>query len=527
MSYPYRVQPLVIEDEPTVKELYEELLGRFGTAPPKFAFCYNDAIEHLKSSAIFHLVLLDLRLPVSAGLPAPESIDLGLSLLGECARREWYPVPALLIVSGHVGKASQSDLSESLHGSFHYGHVIVKGPDPELLTAEIGKAIDSIKRYTSIGVHVRDAGRAVFPVIGPREDDLLRRSVLEYPRGVGLDIEWWSANRYSVPQEPEGEWTKVLMGRFVLDDGDRPSRPHFFKLYPSSMRSGTVAAAQGLGSKLQHVSVVADVAGPTRALVVTQAVGPGDRRPMPLGQWLSRSGESVDAVRSVAAQIVQQVDQLGSSSPNMQPLSKFLWVDHDDGRLTQEWVKHGDSHFDRNLGPDPITVFRKLRAETTSWRYSEQSFVHGDLHVENVAVDVGDAVDQVRAFIFDAGATSRAPRLKDFAMLEVSVLLHSDGGLKPQMLDSLYEPNQSETTDASAPLTFLQALRIKCMPANDPQWPLYALLVFDQALVQLGGLAFGVSRNKVRNPRDAALLAARTGHWVCRLLADRGDSTRQ
>jgi hypothetical protein len=317
------------------------------------------------------------------------------------------------------------------------------------------------------------------------------------------------------------------MGRFILDDGDRPSRPHFFKLYPSSMRSSTVAAAKGLSSKLQHVSVVADVAGLSRALLVTQAVGPGDRRPIPLGQWLSLPETSIDAARFVAAQVVQQVDHLGSTSPNMQPVSKFLWAAHDEGRLTQEWGKHGESHFDGSLGPDPIVVLHRLRAMTTNWRYSEQSFVHGDLHAENVAVDFGDAVDQARAFIFDAGATSRAPRLKDFAALEVSVLLHSDGGLQPHMLGSLYEPDFSETSVVSAPLAFLQALRIKCMAADDPQWPLYALLVFDQALVQLGGLAFGVSRNKVRNPRDAALLAARAGQWVSRLLADGRDSTRR
>lgn len=42
----------------------------------------------------------------------------------------------------------------------------------------------------------------------------------------------------------------------------------------------------------------------------------------------------------------------------------------------------------------------------------------------------------------------------------------------------------------------------------------YALMVFDQALIQLGGLAFAVSRNKIRDPEQAAKLAARAANWI-------------
>ena len=221
MSYPSCIQPLVIEDEPAVKSVYEGILQRFGTAPPKFAFCYQDAINQLASSTIFHLVILDLRLPKEAGLPPTDTVDIGIALLEECVKREWYPIPALLIVSGHVAKASQSALREKVCRSFSYGQVLVKGSMPEKLEEEIRIALDAIRRYVDIGVHVRDAGRLTYPVISPREEDLLRRSVLDYSRGVGIDIEWWSANRYSNPQNQDSEWTKVLMGRFVLADGDR------------------------------------------------------------------------------------------------------------------------------------------------------------------------------------------------------------------------------------------------------------------------------------------------------------------
>jgi CheY-like chemotaxis protein len=519
MSYPYCIQTLVIEDEPQVKALYETILAGLGAVPPKFAFCYEDAIEQLRSSTVFHLVLLDLRLPKVAGLPAQESVDLGLELLEECVKREWYPIPALLIVSGHIGKANQTALNEKVREGFSYGHVLVKGSDPTLLKAEIEKAVEAIKRYIGVGVHLRDAGRQTYPVISPREEDLLRRSVLGYQGGVGLDIEWWSANRFSNQQEPDGEWTKVLMGRFMLGEGDRPSRPHFFKLYRSLSRVSTVSAARGLSSKLQHVSVVADTSGLTRSLLVTQAVGPGDRRPVSLGHWLSQSASSADEIRSVAAQILHQIGQMGATSPDMQPPHKFFWPHHNDERLRQEWLKHGHTQLVGMAGDDPLATMQEIRAIATDLRYTDQTFVHGDLHAENVAVDVGEPGDDARAFIFDAGATSRAPRLKDVATLEVSVLLHADNAMRQDTLDSLYE-SKEPGRDASAPLAFLLALRAGCMPAGDPQWPIYALLVFDQALVQLGGLAFGISANKVCNPQDAARLAALAARWVRKLLVN-------
>ncbi len=379
--------------------------------------------------------------------------------------------------------------------------------------------VDAERQHIRFGDRDNHGGaqRETYPVISPREEDLLRRSVLGYQNGVGLDIEWWSANRYSDQQEPDCEWTKVLMGRFMLGEGDRPSRAHFFKLYPSSSRASTVSAARGLSSKLQHVSVVADTAGPTRSLVVTQAVGPGERRPVSLAQWLSGSAVSADAVSSVAAQIIHQIGQMGATSPNMQAPHRFFWPYHDDERLRQEWMKYGHPQLGDMAGDDPLAVMQEIRALTTEQRYTEQTFVHGDLHAQNVAVDIGESGDEARAFIFDAGATSRAPRLKDFAMLEVSVLLHADGAIRPETLDCLFE-GKAAGTNASGPRAFLLALRAGCMPGNGSEWPIYALLVFDQALVQLGGLAFDVSGNKVRNPRDAALLAARSARWARELL---------
>ena len=50
-------------------------------APPCYAFCYEQAVEVLDSSKIFHVVILDLRLPEKQGLPEVQDQDLGLDLL--------------------------------------------------------------------------------------------------------------------------------------------------------------------------------------------------------------------------------------------------------------------------------------------------------------------------------------------------------------------------------------------------------------------------------------------------------------
>ena len=42
-------------------------------------------------------------------------------------------------------------------------------------------------------------------------------------------------------------------------------------------------------------------------------------------------------------------------------------------------------------------------------------------------------------------------------------------------------------------------------------------MVFDNALMQLGGLYFQVSSNKIRDPRDAARLATLTATWLRRI----------
>ena len=150
MSYPLTLQPLVIEDEDKVKDVYQtifEAISRefgnllpFRIAAPCYAFSYEQALKLLDSSKIFHVVILDLRLPEKQGLPEVQDQDLGLDLLERCINRDRYPVPALLVISGHVGSTDQVRIQDRLRDNFFYGRLLAKG-DFAFLEGEIRRAL--------------------------------------------------------------------------------------------------------------------------------------------------------------------------------------------------------------------------------------------------------------------------------------------------------------------------------------------------------------------------------------------------
>src|SRR2546427_508495 len=116
MSYPLSLHSLVIEDDEGAKEAYQGIFENiagdnlecpFVPAPPSFAFSYKEAIEFLDSSRIFQVVILDLRLPENPKMPAIEGVELGMKLLARCVERDRYPIPALLVISGHIGLTEQ------------------------------------------------------------------------------------------------------------------------------------------------------------------------------------------------------------------------------------------------------------------------------------------------------------------------------------------------------------------------------------------------------------------------------------
>jgi hypothetical protein len=62
--------------------------------------------------------------------------------------------------------------------------------------------------------------------------------------------------------------------------------------------------------------------------------------------------------------------------------------------------------------------------------------------------------------------------------------------------------------------TLIAEIRRWAMKCPDSTKVAYAVTVFDHALIQLGGLAFAVSRNKIRDPEQAVGLAARVSNWI-------------
>jgi CheY-like chemotaxis protein len=102
MSYPLTLQVLVVEDDDDAKDAYKEVFERisqngnlpFPLAPPCFAFSHEEALNAIDGSKILHVVVLDLRLPPRAGMPALDDVDLGLELLSRFQNRDAFPIPA-------------------------------------------------------------------------------------------------------------------------------------------------------------------------------------------------------------------------------------------------------------------------------------------------------------------------------------------------------------------------------------------------------------------------------------------------
>lgn len=531
MSFPLNIQALVIEDEEGPKDAYASIFEGlrseyaelpFSAGPPCFAFSYEEAIACLESSKIFHVVILDLRLPEKPRSPAVEGVDLGLNLLARCVERDRYPIPGLLVISGHIGSTEQARMQETLLHGFYYGRQLVKG-DYGLIENDIRDAYRQVVRYCSVGIHLRDAGDELYPTISPREDDLLRRSVLQQHGGVGLDLNWWSAKRSrhlsGGTNAQESPWTKVLMGRYLLDGGRGASRPKFFKLMSGAEAEVVIQSARYLEHKLTHVKLTSTIKSKSTALVVTEKVGAQDARPKSVEEFFRQAlpGQSY----KVAGQITEQVRQLGEVLAESKTLKALLWTAHDKDLLLDQWSKFGDE-IRKLLGSevDPIALFSELVECADKLRLNEMSIVHGDLHLSNVALDITQ--DGAEAYIFDPGVIARNVAGRDFAVLEVSVLLHQRIEFNTFMkmcsilygsADSLSEHIAATVEDAVAKNTieFIRGLREGAVLLNDLD--VYALMVLDFALVQVGGLAFGSSGNMIWDQRSALYLLSVVAEW--------------
>lgn len=534
MSYPLVIQALVIEDEEGTKEAYkgifetiaEEATGLpFSPVLPSFAFSYEEAVACLESSKIFHVVVLDLRLPEKPRMPTAE-VELGIKLLNRCIERDRYPIPSLLVISGHIASTEQVRLQDAVRQGFYYGRTLVKG-DHGFLLGEIHRACDEALRYCSVGVHIRDAGQKQFPPISPREEDLLRRSALQQSGVIGLDLEWWEAKRLVAISKNRTDqanpWTKVLMGRYLLDGGRGASRPKFFKFMDGFDAKSVIDSAHYVEQKLTHIKLACHITTKNSALIVTEKVGALDARPSSLETIFV--GSEPGRARDVALQIADQVQQLGDLLPESKPLNALLWPGHDIGLVTEQWNRFAPQvRADLGSEVDPISLFSELLLCEEKQRITEQSIVHGDLHISNIALDL--EANGAHAYIFDAGVVKRNVAGRDIAVIEVSVLLHQriEHDAFVQICSILYGAETSGTEDVPAEpivgaakdiVEFIQALREVAKPWNDPE--IYALMVFDFVLIQVGGLAFGSYGNMVVDQQSAAYLLAVVGDWYRRV----------
>src|ERR1022692_2660582 len=166
MSYPVAPRWLVIEDDDGVKSTYDSIFNDlksdfaylpFAPAPPEYAFSLEEAQGCLDESKMFHLVILDLRLPRRPGLPVPDGVELGIKLLEQCLSRDRFPIPSLLVISAHIGTTKQTSLQDALREGFYHGRLLAKGPY-EGLQSEIREACQRAIRYCSVGIHIRDGG---------------------------------------------------------------------------------------------------------------------------------------------------------------------------------------------------------------------------------------------------------------------------------------------------------------------------------------------------------------------------------
>jgi CheY-like chemotaxis protein len=535
MSFPLNLQPLVIEDDEGAKDAYKEIFDTlrgehgdlpFCAAPPCFAFSYEEAIACLEGSKIFHVVILDLRLPERPKLPPLDGVDLGLNLLTRCVDRDRYPIPALLVISGHIGSTEQARMQETLRNGFYYGRQLVKG-DLGLLGGEIRLACSNAIRYCSVGIHLRDAGAELYPTITPREDDLLRRSALQQQGGIGLDLNWWSAKR-SPELSSSGDamvnpWTKVLMGRYLLDGGRGASRPKFFKMMAGPDAQFVIQSARHLEHKLTHVKLTSTVTSNSTALIVTEKVGAQDARPRSLEEFFMRA--SPQQAYEVACQITNQVRQLGDVLAESKSLKSMLWTSHDTVLLGEQWTRF-EKEIQELLGSDvnPVALVSDLVNCADKVRIKEMSVVHGDLHISNIALDTTE--QNAEAYIFDAGVTKQNVAGRDFAVLEVSVILHQriDFSTIVQLCAILYDSSNPLDQDSVAVIEdpigkctveFIRGLRDGATMWNDQD--VYALMVLDFTVIQVEGLAFGSSGNRIWDQRSAAYLLAIVAQWYQKL----------
>lgn len=526
MSYPRKLQILVVEDEQDpvdgYRDLFNVLRADFPLVEPVYARCFADAREKIASSSAFHLVILDLNLPIENRQPAADGLAPGEQLLGMLAQRDAYPVPVVLVVTGKLHLAQPASLQDRLATDFWHGKLVNKGLD---YANYVKEGLAKAQAYCDVGIHIRDSGREWFPTLAPREEDLLRRCVLDQTHCLGVDLKWWGAETgpsVSRPTPTTGP-TKVLMGHFILDDGMEPSIPTFFKFEPAGNAAFACRDVGILALKLGHIKVYHTSNSRHHSLIVTQSVT-NHGWPVSFNEFLQRdfSAES-DPIPTIVNDVIGQLQRLGNCSEDQVPASQFLYDFLSREMIEKTW-REGDA---RNLvtdgALDPLATYDAVKAtEYRPWA-SRRACIHGDLNATNIAIDTTDP-NRPEAYIFDAAGMQPDLEYRDLATLEATTILFNSFGFDLQLIQTcrpFYErefiPSSLAIPDETAPLIknvirLLTALRARV--ASEGKQQVYSLLMFNAVMQQMSGLGFQPSPNKIRNPMHACVLAA----WVSRSL---------
>lgn len=308
------------------------------------------------------------------------------------------------------------------------------------------------------------------------------------------------------------------MGRYLLDDSGGASRPNFFKLLAGPDSRSVIDSARKIERKLTHIKITSTVVSRSTGLIVTEKVGAEDARPKPLGEFLQAIDRA--AAVEIARQIVAQVNQLGDLLVESKPLNSLLWPAHDESNLRSQWKSLQERLSEMLPAADPVDLYVDLRQNQARVRLKERPIVHGDLHMSNVALDSTPRGPE--AYIFDPGVIRRSTAGRDLAALEVSVLLHHHIDLDTlkticSLIYDAAKPLDANTATSLADplakniLEFIRGLRDGAQSCNSAE--IYALLLFDFALIQLGGLMFGSSGNRVADTRAIGIVTAFAASW--------------
>jgi hypothetical protein len=489
-----------------------------------FARSHEDAVKILFTSAIFHLRIVDLGLPSATHEEALPGVELGIHLVQRAAARDQYPIPALLVISGRLGQARHlSSLADSLRRDFWHGEIVNKGLDED---EAIEHALRQAKAYCDVGIHVRDAGEKLCPTISPREDDLLRRCVLAQTLCVGVDLEWWGISKgYSFSMSPrDSSITKVLMGRFLLRDGKESSRPSFFKFESKDSANFSHQAVAVMVQKLSHIKLCFAMIALNRGILVTQQVGDSSTRPISLAELLSETPEKVlPSIPRIVSDVADQLSKLGSATEDCFAISGLIWRWHSLEKINLVYAELG-----REQNGAAPRLLEKLQVSRKELWVNRQTCTHGDLNASNIALEKFQ--DGYRAYIFDAGGIQADTAVRDLAMLEITLLLHQEISLPARGLvdecGALYSTGvgvpeaapSSPSAMVENTFTLIREIRRRVLEKNQMQ--VYALMIFDCAMLQLGGLAIQSHGNKIMHPLDALRLAELTSKWLVSIIPE-------